>query len=132
MHHMAEERGGECLATTYHNALTPIAWRCGRGHEWEARAASVRRGQWCPICAHAFPGTIDGMKAWARELGGECLSDDYDDPRVPMSWQCAKGHRFKALAKAVKSGTWCVRCSRKPTEAPARLRRRRDRPRRRA
>lgn len=121
MKRTAEERGGECLATTYHNALTPMWWRCGRGHEWETRAADIRRGQWCPVCATTFPGTIDGMRAWARGLGGKCLSDEYDDPRVPLNWQCAKGHRFKALAKAVKSGVWCAKCSRKPTEpAPRR------------
>ncbi len=120
MHRMAEERGGECLATTYHNALTSMGWRCRRGHEFEARPCDVRRGQWCPVCARTFPGTIDGMRAWARGLGGKCLSDAYDDPRVPLYWQCANGHRFKALAKAIKSGVWCATCSRKPTEPPRR------------
>jgi hypothetical protein len=77
-------------------------------------------------------GTLDGLRQRARELGGRCASLVYDDPRVPLDWECAKGHRFKALAKAVKSGMWCAKCSRKATEPAPRRSRRRDRPRRRA
>jgi thiol-disulfide isomerase/thioredoxin len=119
---LAEERGGQCLSTTYSNALTPMPWRCARGHEWETRAADVLRGKWCRICSQTFPGTIHGMRAWAATLGGRCLSDAYDDPRLPARWQCAAGHRFEALVPAVKSGVWCPRCPRRTIPKPEPLR----------
>jgi hypothetical protein len=113
---VAADHGGECLSQEYVNQRTPLLWRCARGHEWEAVPHSVRgRGSWCPRCSHSVRGTIDGLRERARELGGQCLSSTYDDPRVPLVWQCARGHRFEALAKAVKSGVWCSTCARGPT-----------------
>ena len=126
MQAMASERGGQCLSTTYFNGTTHMRWRCASGHEWEAIPASIRRGSWCPTCASTVRGTIEGLRAWAADRGGRCLSDTYDDARVPLRWQCENGHRFEALAKAVKSGTWCPRCGTRPAprvEWPRRSRR---------
>jgi hypothetical protein len=112
----AAERGGACLSRQYFNSDTPLRWQCARGHEWEAVPGSVRgRGSWCPTCASSVPGTIDGLRAWAADLGGRCLSTEYDDPRTPLRWECRRGHRFQTLAKAVKSGVWCPQCARRPT-----------------
>lgn len=110
MKQMAQERGGKCLSTTYHNALTYMRWQCARGHRWESRPADVRTGRWCRVCSRSFVGTIDGLRSHARTMGGKCLSTEYDDPRVPVRWQCAAGHRFERLVVAVKSGVWCPRC----------------------
>jgi hypothetical protein len=119
---IAQARGGKCLSTTYFNMLTPILWRCARGHEWETRAADILRGKWCRVCSTAFPGTIDGMRDWAAKLGGRCLSEVYDDPRVPARWRCAAGHHFEALVPAIKSGVWCPKCPRRTIPKPQPLR----------
>jgi hypothetical protein len=106
----AAARGGLCLSKQYFNVVTHMRWQCARGHRWKAVAAAIRSGTWCPRCSHAVRGTIDGLAAHAAQLGGRCLSSEYDDPRRPLQWQCAKGHRFEALAKVVKTGVWCPRC----------------------
>lgn len=53
---LARSKGGECLSKRYVNALTPVEWRCAKGHTWRAPAARVKpsrygNGNWCPICA---------------------------------------------------------------------------------
>ena len=51
MQEIAKKRGGECLSATYVNALTPLKWRCDKGHEWMARPSNVKNlNQWCPEC----------------------------------------------------------------------------------
>jgi hypothetical protein len=107
----AAERGGECLSKRYENAVTPLRWRCALGHVWRAPAARVRANRsWCPICAHRFPGTLDGMRRLAADQGGRCLSVEYNSHRTVLAWECASGHRFKAAGVAVKSGVWCPSC----------------------
>lgn len=51
MHLLAENRGGICLSTNYINARTKLLWECKRGHQWEAKPDSIKRGSWCPICS---------------------------------------------------------------------------------
>jgi len=49
---IARIRGGECLSTEYGNTYSKLRWRCGAGHEWNARMGNVKnRGSWCPECA---------------------------------------------------------------------------------
>jgi hypothetical protein len=47
----ALQRGGVLLSRHYIKAGTPNLWECSQGHKWVARANSVRRGAWCPVCA---------------------------------------------------------------------------------
>lgn len=47
---LAESRGGRCVSTEYLNNEAKLLWRCANGHEWWARAGSVKRGTWCGIC----------------------------------------------------------------------------------
>lgn len=51
MHALARSRGGECLSAEYLGVHTKLRWRCGRGHEWSTKPATVLRGHWCPECA---------------------------------------------------------------------------------
>lgn len=50
---IATERYGECLSRSgdYKNNQSKLRWRCEDGHEWLARASSVKRGAWCPVCS---------------------------------------------------------------------------------
>lgn len=114
---MAAQRGGECLSRQYFNLEVPMRWRCARGHEWESTGQSLRNhGSWCPRCAHSVRGTIEALRARAAELGGRCLSSSYDGRTTPLLWECARGHRFEALAGAIKSGLWCLRCTKRPSK----------------
>ena len=47
----AKDRGGECLSAEYINNTQKLVWRCALGHApWQATAAQIRRGRWCPSC----------------------------------------------------------------------------------
>lgn len=50
-HELARKNGGECLSTEYVNLVTPMVWRCNKGHEWKVAMAGIKsQGQWCPNC----------------------------------------------------------------------------------
>lgn len=51
-HDIAASRGGACLSQAYSNERTALWWRCAEKHEWNAAPSRVRRGSWCPVCAH--------------------------------------------------------------------------------
>ena len=52
-------------------------------------------------------------KAWAiaRERGGKLLSADVPNAMMPLSWECAEGHRWSTTLQKVKTGTWCPNCA---------------------
>lgn len=52
MQAIAAARGGSCLSTTYWKTLTKLTWQCHRGHIWSAAPKNIKKGHWCPTCAH--------------------------------------------------------------------------------
>jgi hypothetical protein len=111
MRELATERGGLCLSKEYHASKVALRWRCARGHTWSALPFNVRKGGWCPTCAHSARGTLEGMRALAIERGGRCLTSTWDDHRRPLRFECARGHRFSTLAGVIKTGMWCTKCA---------------------
>jgi hypothetical protein len=111
MRETAAQRGGTCVSKVYHGNKVRLKWRCARGHEWMAHPNRIRQGSWCPVCAHSIPGTIEGMRIFALERGGRCVSRSWDDHMRPLRFECASGHRFALPGSAVKSGVWCARCA---------------------
>jgi hypothetical protein len=110
MHETAVERGGACLSPSYNGIYDPLRWRCARGHEWVTIANNVRRGGWCPRCAHSARGTLDGMRALAIQRGGRCMTRIWDNHAQPLSFECRRGHQFRARANVIKTGVWCPQC----------------------
>lgn len=106
----AVERGGECLSATYRGCSVHLGWRCALGHTWRARPMHVRKGSWCPVCAHLVPGTLEGMRALAQERGGRCVTRSWNNHRGPLRFECGRGHRFTVLSVVAKSGVWCPEC----------------------
>jgi hypothetical protein len=51
------------------------------------------------------------MRKIAEVRGGKCLSSTYINSMTPLFWECAEGHRWKALPSKVKQRTWCSVCS---------------------
>ena len=107
---MAAERGGECLAQEYITLQEYVRWRCGIGHEWEAKGSSIRKGSWCPHCSGRAPLTLETMKQIAETRGGECLSNRYAGVRVKLRWRCAMGHEWRTTPALLRKGSWCPRC----------------------
>jgi hypothetical protein len=115
---IAVERGGECLSTTYQSLIYKLRWRCNQGHEWEALASNVVRGNWCPKCAgikggEARRGSIVEYQTIAQSRGGQCLSTEYRNKEVKLRWRCSYGHEWESRAGCVKRGQWCPTCARK-------------------
>jgi len=109
---IAAKRGGECLSKAYENNLTKLRWRCKEGHEWETVPASILRGSWCRICAGILPKdlALQELQKLAVRRGGVLLSKRYKRSQSHLLWQCAKGHKWKAVPSAIKAGTWCPVC----------------------
>jgi len=115
LQYMAAQKGGLCLSREYANSSQPVRWQCAAGHEWLARARSIRAGHWCPVCAHNQRLKLEEMRQIARERGGMCRSTSYKNGCTPLEWECKFGHRWKACAANVKAGTrrkgsWCREC----------------------
>ena len=112
---IAAHKGGFCLSLAYVNSSLPVRWKCAAGHEWLARAHSIRAGYWCPACAHNRRLELEEMRQIARARGGRCLSTSYKNGSTPLLWVCKHGHHWKACAANVKSGprrkgSWCREC----------------------
>ncbi len=111
----ANRRGGRCLSTQYINVEAHLRWECAVGHEWDARPAAIRKGSWCPYCAHVRKLRLGEMQKIAQERGGKCISENYRNCYTNLVWECAVGHRWKATPANVKGGSrrkgsWCRKC----------------------
>jgi hypothetical protein len=111
----AARKGGQCLSLEYESSAKPLRWRCAAGHEWRARASSIRAGTWCPLCARNQKLKLQEMRQIARERGGRCLSAIYKNGATLLLWECKLGHRWKAPPARVKNGSrrrgsWCPKC----------------------
>ena len=54
---------------------------------------------------------LEDMHSLAKLKGGKCLSKQYINSKIPLQWQCIKGHIWKATTNNVKRGTWCPYCA---------------------
>ena len=112
---IAKNRGGHCLSEEYVNIGSLLSWKCERGHRWNASAASIRNGSWCPWCARNRRLELASMRRLARKRGGRCLSHTYVNNHTSLLWECKRGHRWKGVSSNVKTrghkrGTWCLKC----------------------
>ncbi len=116
MREIARSRGGKCLSGSLINALSKLRWRCSEGHEFEARPNDVKSGHWCRKCGAESRAVrrrtpLDEIQALARLKGGKCLSEKYENSKVLLQWQCARGHEWKASLRNVKNNkSWCPIC----------------------
>lgn len=54
---------------------------------------------------------IEDAVDFASKKEGNCLSQEYVNAKIPLLWQCAKGHEWKATLDNVRSkGSWCPTC----------------------
>jgi len=110
MHKIASERDGKCLSTEYINDRTHLKWECEEGHQWEATPSNIKRGKWCKACTGLNKGSIEEMHQIAASKNGKCLSNVYTNSQTKLTWECEKGHTWKAVPSSIKSGKWCKKC----------------------
>lgn len=112
-------------------------WRCGAGHEYEARVDSRVQGTGCPYCAgrKVWPGfndlaTLDPELAaeWHPVLNGSLTPAMVTrGSKKRVWWQCGRGHVWQAhiYARSRSRATGCPVCAkmlRKPAWDPVRYR----------
>ena len=109
---IAHDKGGAVLSESYTRSHDPYRFRCAKAHEWEAQAAAIFRGGWCPQCMHdSLRLDIGELKQIAIDRGGLCLSDEYVKNNLPLLWECHRGHQWKANAAVIRRGNWCNQCA---------------------
>jgi hypothetical protein len=108
---IAEKRGGMLLSKKYINSRTYLKWQCREGHVWMTSPRAIKSGQWCAVCAGKKKLTIEEMQRTARLKGGRCLSKKYINVKEKLTWQCSKGHIWKASYNPVRNGSWCPFCA---------------------
>jgi len=88
-----------------------LKWQCNKGHIWDAIPSSIKRGGWCPYCAHRAKLTIEEMQKLAESKGGKCLSKNYVNANNKLKWQCKNSHVWEATPSGIIGGHWCPKCS---------------------
>ncbi|MBD0788119.1 hypothetical protein HUO09_17330 [Vibrio sp. Y2-5] len=113
----AEKRNGEFLSKDYLGLDLDHTWCCSEGHVFNHTPLNVMHNDsWCPICTKAENKKAYRLKKYeevkqlAADHGGLVVSKLYITSRLPMSFQCAKGHSFTKTAAKVRSGEWCPMC----------------------
>lgn len=111
---IAFKKGGRLVSDKYITIEEKLLWECSEGHQWYANGASIMYSDtWCPYCRGMYK-TIDDMHALAAERGGKCLSKKYVKASTKLTWQCNKGHIWKAVPTSIqRSNSWCPVCANK-------------------
>lgn len=112
----AENFGGQCLSSSYLSSKEKLTFKCREGHVWITLPSLVLKGHWCPTCGAGKRGykrrlTIELMDRIAMERGGRCISTEYINANSHLTWECKKGHRWRAIPNSIKRGSWCPICA---------------------
>lgn len=110
---LASSNAGVCLATEYLGNHAKHDWRCSEQHVWSTTPAIIQQGAWCPECHGKRRLSLATMKDFARQFGGDCLSEVYIKNSSPLLWKCKSWHEWNASFSQIESGGWCVECASK-------------------
>ena len=108
---------GHCAA----NSNKKVWWKCGKGHEWQAKIADRNKGRGCPYCSGLFAvkGETDLQtinprlaKDWNYERNnGLTPMDVLPNSDKIVWWKCGKGHEWQAKIADRNKGHRCPYCS---------------------
>lgn len=94
-----------------------VAWRCSKGHVWDAVVASRASGNGCPYCSNkkVLPGYNDLATVHPR-LAAQLVDQKIatavtSSAKRTVEWQCHSGHKWSAPVYARTAGTDCPQCS---------------------
>ena len=115
---LAEEADGWDPTTVAASSNRRLAWRCARGHRYEAIVSNRSRlGRGCPYCSgrYAVRGEND-LSTTHPDLARQAIGWD---PSAVMAgsgvirlWRCDLGHEYEATPNSRStSGTGCPYCS---------------------
>lgn len=95
-------------------------WQCEKGHEWQARAYSIKAGGACPYCfgRYAIPGETDLATTHPNKLKFWSGRNKFSPTEVTAGshkkalWECGKGHVWEAsIVSVVLDGSGCPYCA---------------------
>jgi hypothetical protein len=115
----AEIKGGKCLSKEYINVDTSMYWECKQGHKFKTRYGHILEGSWCKSCwgLNKRLGLLECI-SWAKKLGGECLSEEYEGIHIKMLWKCKESHKWIATFGSLRNmKSWCPTCSKRYSKA---------------
>ncbi|MCK4139995.1 hypothetical protein HFK85_21860 [Ralstonia pseudosolanacearum] len=109
----AQAKGGICLDETYLGQAARYRFQCKEGHVWITAGQNILNGAWCRQCfAESRRLGLEAMQALAHERGGRCLSEAYAGVHSHLTWECHRGHVWRATPGSVKNaGHWCPSCA---------------------
>ena len=95
-------------------------WQCERGHEWQAKAYTIKAGGACPYCfgRYVIPGETDLATTHPQILKMWSSKNDLSATEVSSGshrkawWICEKGHEWEAMiSSVVTDGCGCPYCA---------------------
>lgn len=122
-----KERGLELLETEYRNSVTPMRYRCEKGHEGVIRFICILRGNGCQRCGAQRSYEKRNLSLYAKnrklsyeevkkifeDRGAVLLSKEYKNATTPLEYICPKcGARAFMSLSNFKRGYGCANCKR--------------------
>lgn len=112
----AQSKGGKCLSTEYVDIRSNMIWECSQHGTWESDYDNiVKRNRWCPTCFREKQRKqcLDKAHKYAKDLGGICLTNTYNDLNDNFTWKCHKSEHKAWKSKynnVIGQKTWCPEC----------------------
>ncbi len=111
LRNLASRFKGRLISSDYKNTHSNVLWECEHGHRWENSPHDVKKGFWCQECEEKLSFSIYDMQDLARKKGGDCISKEYINAKIPLLWECKEGHRWEMTYDTIKKGIWCLECN---------------------
>jgi len=110
--HRGDLLGNQCPTRTW-----PIHVTCPKDHLFATHYDNLKRGRWCPECAHSAPKPVDEVIRASEALGYTFLyvenrPDNKGVCRKYVTLECTKHEPFEILWDNLKKGRGCQPCGR--------------------
>ena len=115
-----EKNSGLTPAEVTPNSGQRLWWKCGAGHEWQARVADRNKGKGCPYCAgqKVLRGYNDLQtvnpalsREWNYERNDNLRPNAFTaNSNEKVWWKCRKGHEWQATISHRNNGRGCPIC----------------------
>jgi hypothetical protein len=107
---LATTKNSICLSTSYTGIFDKYKFICEKGHEFTIRWSEACRGSWCQECTR-YKHDLKDLNQYAISRNGKCTSQVYTGDKTEYSWECYRGHSWKAQWHNVyQNSTWCKEC----------------------
>ncbi len=121
---IARKKGGAYVSGKYEGKSSRLKWKCKQGHSWIMTPQFINQGYWCKYCNKEKRNIeeLKGLKLFAKNKGGQCLSEKFTAHTKVHLWKCAEGHEWKAKPVHLRAyeDKWCPKCTHEKRRADSR------------